>query len=179
MSAPESYSRAVEFAVDERNGTVSQVWRYGEANGERLYAGFQGGAMRLPRTGNTFITYGGVCSINGKPASGPDRFDPGEADLRDKIDICARLIEVTPDNEIVLDLTVGGGADDPKVLSAFRSNTSRRGSRKKLARRLGRARRYAMMCCDYFASGSGRIWNFTTLGRFSLPPSRWNMVRLE
>ena len=121
MGAPESYSRAVEFAVDERNGTVSQIWSYGEAPGERRYAGFQGGAMRLPRTGNTFITYGGVCSINGKPASGPDRFDPGEADLRDKIDICARLIEVTPDNDIVLDLTVGGGPDDPKVLSAFRS----------------------------------------------------------
>jgi arylsulfate sulfotransferase len=121
MGAPESYSRAVEFSVDERNGTVSQVWSYGAAPGERLYAGFQGGAMRLPRTGNTFITYGGVCSINGKPASGPDRFDPGEADQRDKMDICARLIEVTPDNDVVLDLTVGGGPDDPKVLSAFRS----------------------------------------------------------
>ena len=74
-------SRAVEFAVDEANGTVRQVWSYGEAPGERIYAGFQGGAMRLPKTGNTFITYGGVCSIDGRPASGPDRFDPGEADL--------------------------------------------------------------------------------------------------
>ena len=30
----------------------------------------------------------------------------------------------------------------------------------------------------YFASGSGRIWNFTTFGRFSLPPSMWNSVRV-
>ncbi len=30
-----------------------------------------------------------------------------------------------------------------------------------------------------FASGSGRSWNFTTRGRFSLPPSTWNTVRVE
>jgi len=29
------------------------------------------------------------------------------------------------------------------------------------------------------ASGSGRSWNLTTFGRFSLPPSRWNIVRVE
>ena len=35
--------------------------------------------------------------------------------------IRARLIEVTPDKEIVLDLRIGGGPDDPKALSVFRS----------------------------------------------------------
>jgi arylsulfate sulfotransferase len=121
MSPAESYSRAAEFAVDEASGAVRQVWSYGDAPGERLYAGFQGGAMRLPKTGNTFITYGGICSIGGKPASGPDRFEPGEADQRDKLDICARLIEVTPEKEVVLDLQIGGGTNDPKALSVFRS----------------------------------------------------------
>jgi hypothetical protein len=58
--AAQSYSRAVEFAIDEFKGTVSQVWSYGDAPGERLYAGFQGGAIRLPQTGNTFVTYGGI-----------------------------------------------------------------------------------------------------------------------
>ncbi len=29
------------------------------------------------------------------------------------------------------------------------------------------------------ASGSGRSWNLTTLGRFSVPPSTWNTVRVE
>jgi len=121
MAAVESYSRAVEFAVDEKNGTVKQVWSYGEASRERLYAGFQGGAIRLPKTGNTFITYGGVCSIGGRPATGPDRFDPGEANSRDRLDICARLIEVTPDKQVVLDLQIGGASSDPKALSVFRS----------------------------------------------------------
>jgi hypothetical protein len=123
--AAQSFSRAVEFAVDETSGTVRQVWSYGDAPGERLYAGFQGGAMRLPksgnRTGNTFISYGGICSIAGKPASGPDRFEPGEAEQRDALDIRAQLIEVTPDKEVVLDLRIGGEPGDPKALSVFRS----------------------------------------------------------
>ncbi|MPZ39006.1 MAG: hypothetical protein GEU95_13260 [Rhizobiales bacterium] len=121
MSPTESYSRAVEFAVDEANGTVRQVWSYGDAPSARLYAGFQGGAARLPKTGNTFISYGGICSIDGRPASGPDRFEPGEVEARDKLDICARLIEVTPSREVVFDLQIGGGPDDPKALSVFRS----------------------------------------------------------
>jgi hypothetical protein len=119
--AAQSFSRAVEFAVDERRGTVSQVWFYGDAPSEQLYAGFQGGAMRLPKTGNTFITYGGVCSIDGRPASGPDRFEPGEEDSRNTMAIRARLIEVTPDKQVVLDLRIGGEPGDPAALSVFRS----------------------------------------------------------
>src|SRR6185295_3745251 len=106
----ENYSRAVEFAVDGSRGTVRQVWSYGAREGERLFAGFQGGAYRLPTTGNTFITYGGICTVGGKPANEPDG-----ADIR------ARLIEVTPDNEVVFDLAIGGEPDDPKALSVFRS----------------------------------------------------------
>jgi arylsulfate sulfotransferase len=104
-----NFSRAVEFAVDEARGSVRQVWRYGDAEGERLFAGFQGGAFRLPG-GNTFITYGGICSLNGKSVNEPDG-----ADIR------ARLIEVTPDNEIVLDLRIGGEPGAPRALSVFRS----------------------------------------------------------
>jgi arylsulfate sulfotransferase len=118
--AAQNYSRAVELAVDETNRTVRQVWSYGEADGERRFAGFQGGALRLPNR-NTLITYGGICSINGKPASGPDRFEPGEAEHRGALDIWAQLIEVTPDNEVVLELRIGGEVGDPKALSVFRS----------------------------------------------------------
>jgi arylsulfate sulfotransferase len=114
-------SRAVEFAVDEGNGTVRQVWSYGERPSERRYAGFQGGALRLPRTGNTFITYGGLCSIDRRAASGPDRFEPGEAEARDRMAIRAQLLEVTPDRQVVLDVRIGGEAGDPQTLSVFRS----------------------------------------------------------
>jgi arylsulfate sulfotransferase len=119
--AAQSYSRGVEFTVDGGKMTVRQVWSYGERPSERLYAGFQGGALRLPRTGNTFITYGGICSIDGRAASGPDRFEPGEANADDRMHIRARLLEVTPDRQVVLDLRIGGEADDPRALSVFRS----------------------------------------------------------
>jgi hypothetical protein len=103
-------SRAVEFAVDENKRNVHQIWSYGEREGEHLFAGFQGGAFRLPKTGNTFITYGGICSIDGQPIGEPD----GAA-------VRARLIEVTPEREVVLDLAIGGEPGDPKALSVFRS----------------------------------------------------------
>jgi hypothetical protein len=119
--AAQSYSRGVEFAVDEGNMTVRQVWSYGERPSERLYAGFQGGAMRLPQTGNTVITYGGICSIDGRAASGPDRFEPGEAEARDRMGIRAQILEVTPDRQIVLNLRIGGEAGNPRALSVFRS----------------------------------------------------------
>jgi hypothetical protein len=106
----DNFSRAVEFAVDDASGTVREVWSYGAGAGERLFAGFQGGAIRLPNTGNTFISYGGICSLDGKPANEPDG-----ANIR------ARLIEVTPDREIVFDMRLGGGPYDPKALSIFRS----------------------------------------------------------
>ncbi|CAN0501221.1 unnamed protein product [Phaeothamnion confervicola] len=106
----ENFSRAVEFAVDEDRRTVRQVWSYGDGPGERLFAGFQGGAVRLPKSGNTFVTYGGICSIGGKPADEPDG-----ADTR------ARLIEVTPDKRVVLDVEIGGVPADSKLLSSFRA----------------------------------------------------------
>lgn len=110
VAAEENTSRAVEFAVDQAKGTIRQVWSYGDAPEERLFAAFQGGALRMPKTGNTFITYGGICSVDGRPAGEPEGAD-----------ISARLIEVTPDKDTVFDLRIGGGPDDPKALSAFRS----------------------------------------------------------
>jgi arylsulfate sulfotransferase len=111
MSDADSYSRAVEFKVNENAMTVQQVWAYGKAQDERLFACYQGGAYRLPQTGNTFITYGGTCTIEGKPSS-----SPGKSFAQ------ARLIEVTPDNEVVFDMWIDdSSAETPVPLSSFRS----------------------------------------------------------
>src|SRR5262245_34132146 len=99
LSAAESDSRAVEFAVNEEEGTVRQVWSYGQAPYERLFAGFQGGVIRLPKTGNTFVTYGGICSIGGRPATGPDRFEDGEAQAPEPMEVRALLREVMRQGE--------------------------------------------------------------------------------
>lgn len=111
MPNAECYSRAVEFAVDEGAGTVEQVWSYGDGPGESLFACFQGGARRLPETGNTFITYGGVATVDGVP-SGDNDGGFGRA----------RLLEVTPDGEVVFDLWVDAGAEEtPVSYSVFRA----------------------------------------------------------
>jgi hypothetical protein len=111
MPDESSYSRIVEFAVDETAMTVRQVWSYGEAAGERLYSCYQGGAYRLPQTGNTFMTYGGICSIDGVPTS-----DNRKGFCR------ARLLEVTPEKEIVFDMWIDGSGENPALsLSSFRA----------------------------------------------------------
>ena len=57
MPAAESYSRAVEFAVDEVGMTVNQVWEYGPDD-ERFFSSFLSDADWLPTTGNVLITDG-------------------------------------------------------------------------------------------------------------------------
>ena len=111
MPDKDSYSRIVEFAVDETAMTVRQVWSYGGAANERLFSCYQGGAYRLPKTDNTFMTFGGICTIGGKPTS-----DNREGFCR------ARLMEVTPEKEIVFDMWIDGSGEKPPVsLSSFRA----------------------------------------------------------
>jgi hypothetical protein len=111
MAEAECYSRAVEFAVDEEAGTVEQVWSYGEAPSDRLFACFQGGARRLPETGNTFITYGGVATIDGIPTANNDH-GFGRA----------RLVEVSPEGEVLFDLWVDSSEEEnPISYSVFRA----------------------------------------------------------
>ena len=105
------YSRGVEYAVDEEAMTVTQVWSYGSAEGDNVYACYQGGAYRLPKTGNTFLTYGGVCTKDGVPSS-----DNAGSFAR------SRLVEVTPSGDVVFDMWIDSGeADGGAPLSSFRS----------------------------------------------------------
>lgn len=109
--AVENYSRVVEFAVDEATMSARQVWAFGEADHEKMFACYQGGAYRLPQTGNTFMTYGGICTLDGESTE-----DVENGFAR------ARLIEVTPRNEIVFDMWIdASGESDARSLSSFRS----------------------------------------------------------
>ena len=110
--AEDSHSRAVEFEVDDESMTVRQVWAHdGLDQNQDSYACYQGGAYRLPKTGNTFITYGGVCTIDGVPTN-----NSMQSFVR------ARLVEVSPDNEIVFDLWITAEDEpEPALLSTFRA----------------------------------------------------------
>ncbi len=106
-----NFSRLVEFEVDAKAMTVRQVWSWGSSPQDRTYACYQGGALRLPKTGNTFGTFGGICLSNGVPTS------ESEGSFG-----CSRLVEVTPSGEIVFDMRIDdSGAAHPRAFSAFRS----------------------------------------------------------
>lgn len=51
----ESFSRAVEYEVDETNMTVRQVWQYGKERGDEFYAPARSSTAYLPQTGNRLI----------------------------------------------------------------------------------------------------------------------------
>ena len=97
LAAAASYSRAVEFEVDEAALSVRQRWVYPQPGGERFYSSFLSDADWLPDTGNVLITDGGRTRT-------VDTAD-GEPEVRR----WARILEVTRDDpaetlfELVID----------------------------------------------------------------------------
>ena len=73
--APQNHSRAVEFVVDRQNMTVAQKWAYDAGRDPNYYAMFVGGAYRLPTTGNTYITYGGLTYLDDGTPSDNNQVD--------------------------------------------------------------------------------------------------------
>ena len=58
----ESFSRAVEYRIDEDSMTVEEVWSYGGPGNEPFFARFLGDADWMSQTGNVLINYGGLVS---------------------------------------------------------------------------------------------------------------------
>ncbi len=66
LYSKEGYSRAVEYAVDDKNKTVQQVWDYGREEGRRCYAIAVSSVQYLPETNNVLYAPGvGTPNING------------------------------------------------------------------------------------------------------------------
>jgi arylsulfate sulfotransferase len=57
-TATTTFSRGVEYEIDETAGTVRQVWQYGEERGADFYAPIISDVDLLPQTGNRLITPG-------------------------------------------------------------------------------------------------------------------------
>lgn len=55
-----SYSRAVEYEIDETNRTIRQVWEYGKERGLDLFSGVTSDVDILPLTKNRLITSGNI-----------------------------------------------------------------------------------------------------------------------
>ncbi len=108
----ESFSRAVEYEIDDVAMTVEQVWEYGENITDTLFTPFIGDADWQPTSGNVVITYGAVSFVGGVPSA-----DLGFGAIH------TRIIEVTDDivPTIVFDLAMYDGADPTNRISTFRS----------------------------------------------------------
>jgi hypothetical protein len=114
MAAADSYSRAVEFAVDGTNRTVTQVWSYGHEGEKSLFATYQGGVLRLPSTGNVFINYGGIVTDKDGNPSNKNRIDHCSAHLVE--------IEYEPPHEKVFEMVIDDQSDiDAVSWSSFRT----------------------------------------------------------
>jgi len=86
MPVEDSYTRAVEYSVNEETMEVSQVWVYGPDD-ERFYARYLGDVDWQPQTDNILINIGAQ-ETNADGANAP----PGPGTQR-----WARLVEVTHD----------------------------------------------------------------------------------
>ncbi len=106
--APDNYSRAVEFGVDEAAMSVTQSWAFDAGRDSKYYSAFVGGATRLPETGNVYVIYGGVTYED----------DGTPSDNNQVHRILARHVEVTRDAaaEKVLELAI----EDPSESDAIR-----------------------------------------------------------
>jgi arylsulfate sulfotransferase len=97
MAPEDSYSRIVEYDIDETNMTVTQVWSYGKDADEVLYTALRGGVDLLPETGNILRADGVISKVDGVTPN-PNY---------------GRIQELTRDGEIVFDLLTSdpfGGA---------------------------------------------------------------------
>lgn len=63
----ETYSRAVEYAVDTATMQVRQVWAYGGSPKERLYCPAHGDVDWLPLRDNVLVTFGWLNYVDGMP----------------------------------------------------------------------------------------------------------------
>lgn len=79
-----TYSRAVEYKVDEENKTIQQVWEYGKSRGLDMWSPITSDVDVLTTTGNRLITAGNIRASKLPPH--------------------AKMIEITyPDNEEVFE----------------------------------------------------------------------------
>ena len=112
--ATENRSRVVEFAIDEKNMTVRQIFEYEGHAQERFYSPFYGEADWLPQTGNILVTDGGHIELEDGT---PHDEVPAERQW-------ARIFEVTRDSlpHKVFEVRCDSGFGSPFGWSIYRAS---------------------------------------------------------
>lgn len=86
----ETYTRAVEYAIDEEAMEVRQIWEYGAESVETIFSASRGDADWLPTTDNVLIDFADPRLIDGQ--------SPGLSQ--------SRIMEVTRDGEKVFEVRI-------------------------------------------------------------------------
>jgi len=60
VPVPETYSRAVEYAIDEENRTVRELWQSEQNDEDRVISIAMGDVDWLPETENILVAYGAL-----------------------------------------------------------------------------------------------------------------------
>ena len=100
----DSYSRAVEYEIDEVNNSIKQIWQYGKERGSELFSPFIGTAEYLSNR-NKLICFGGISrDLSGKPELPWDI----AKNIRQKTKNLSHVVEVTGDKnpEVVFELMI-------------------------------------------------------------------------
>jgi arylsulfate sulfotransferase len=109
IAPADSFSRAVEYELDEEEMQIRQVWEFGSNISPRLFASFICDVDPMRLTGNVLITFGGTRYVDGVAVPGG---------------VQARIIEVTHTTpaDIVFEMLLAepDGAN-PWVHSVYRS----------------------------------------------------------
>lgn len=107
-----SYSRVVEYKVDEETKTVRQVWEFRGRGKEAFFSPLFGDADWMTKTGNVLITDGGrMFDVKGRSTDAI----PGAHQW-------ARIVEVThaTPSEVVFEMTIDSGAESGIGWSIYR-----------------------------------------------------------
>lgn len=98
VNAPNSYSRAVIYKIDQKNKTVEQLWQYGKERGSDFYSPYISDFDYLSQN-HYLIHSGGIVKSNGTPSNQPAGLTPG------KLDLLSDTIELL-DNQIIFELRI-------------------------------------------------------------------------
>jgi len=100
VAAKDNYSRGVCYRIDLAAKTIEQLWEYGRERGSDCYATFLGDADYLNRTQNRLFCFGGQLRVNDVPV------DDIVEGVFGGIAIRSRIVEVTPDKQVVFEVAV-------------------------------------------------------------------------
>jgi len=115
LSAMDSYSRGVEYQIDEDIMQVRQLWQYGKERGHELFCPYISDADYLPYTDNRLICFGGITrDLNGNPS---EIFDQENAKLI-PVKNFTNIIEVDNSGEVVFEVVF---ADKTLSYAGYRS----------------------------------------------------------